>query len=123
MRAGTVWYELSHDRLVEPVLSDNAAWRRTHLADWQNRAEEWRRSGKDRSLLLTGDALRVARHAMSGRQANDAADERTEREFVELSAKANAEQRSRLRASRTVLALATVILVETVVILVLLVAG
>jgi hypothetical protein len=60
---------------------------------------------------------------MSGRQANDAADERTEREFVELSAKANAEQRSRLRASRTVLALATVILVETVVILVLLVAG
>jgi hypothetical protein len=32
MRAGTKWYELTHDRLVRPVLSDNDAWRREHLA-------------------------------------------------------------------------------------------
>lgn len=123
MRAGTLWYELSHDRLVEPVLSDNAAWRRMNLADWQNRAEQWRRNGKDRSLLLTGDSLRVARQAVSGRQENGTAAERNEQEFVEASTKDNAEQRFRVRASRTVVALATIILVETVVILVLLAAG
>lgn len=127
MRAGTLWYELSHDRLVEPVLSDNAAWRRRHLADWQNRAEEWRRSGKDRSLLLSGDALRVARRDVS-RRANDptakeTAAGRNEREFVELSTTAKADERFRLQTNRSVMLLATIIVVESIVILVLLVVA
>ena len=123
VRAGTRWYELSHDRLVEPVLADNAAWRPRHLAEWQNRAEEWRRSGKDRSLLLTGDALRVARRAVSARQPNGSAAERNEQEFVEHSTKASAEQRFRLRANTTVVTLGAIILLQSVVIILLALRG
>ncbi len=30
-RAGALWFELSHDRMVEPVQLDNEAWREQHL--------------------------------------------------------------------------------------------
>ena len=30
-RRGAQWYEISHDRLVAPILASNAAWRDRHL--------------------------------------------------------------------------------------------
>jgi WD40 repeat protein len=56
-RAGATWYELAHDRLIEPVQRDNAAWREQHLADVQRRAVLWERQGRPPGLLLAGPEL------------------------------------------------------------------
>jgi hypothetical protein len=54
-RAGGIWYELVHDRFVEPILQSNQAWReRQPLLQM---ARSWIRSGKSEHLLLTGQAL------------------------------------------------------------------
>ena len=29
-RGGTTWFELAHDRLIEPVKRDNREWRKEH---------------------------------------------------------------------------------------------
>ena len=59
-RAGATWYELAHDRLVEPVQLDNAAWREQHLVEPQRQAALWERQGRPPGLLLTGAALAEA---------------------------------------------------------------
>lgn len=60
-RAGTVWYELAHDRVIEPIRQDNAAWREAHLAPVQKVASLWAEQNKPAALLLTGTALRDAK--------------------------------------------------------------
>lgn len=60
-RAGTVWYELAHDRLVEPIRQDNAVWREARLAPVQKVASLWAEQNKPAGLLLTGTALRDAK--------------------------------------------------------------
>ena len=49
-RGDDVWFELCHDRLVEPILEDNRAW----FADYPNPLA---RSIKDKTALLSGSAL------------------------------------------------------------------
>jgi WD40 repeat protein len=52
------WIELSHDRLVDPVLRSNEAWRESHLVLLQRQAKLWSRSGKTKiELLFTGAEL------------------------------------------------------------------
>lgn len=59
-RAGTTWYELAHDRLVEPLQTDNAEWFATHLSLLQRQAALWDDGNRDAGLLLSGDALAEA---------------------------------------------------------------
>jgi len=59
-RAGAVWYELAHDRLIEPVRTDNAAWRDAHLNQVQKRASVWEAQGRPAGLLLLGAELAEA---------------------------------------------------------------
>ncbi len=56
-RAGATWYELAHDRLIEPVRGDNAAWRERHLSTVQRRASLWERQGRPQGLLLEDEDL------------------------------------------------------------------
>jgi WD40 repeat protein len=56
-RRGATWYELAHDRLVAPVLADNARWRVANLSDFEQRALWWDEQGRPDQLLLTGDQL------------------------------------------------------------------
>ena len=102
MRAGTTWYELTHDRMVGPVLSDNAAWRRKHLAGWQKRADEWQRSGRDPALLLRGNDLHEAKRALSGRREDRTSAQRVEREFFQRSMQARSERSFRQRTNMLV---------------------
>lgn len=54
-RAGGAWYELVHDRFVEPILQSNQAWRlRQPLLQM---AQAWVLSGKSPSKLLEGQQL------------------------------------------------------------------
>lgn len=57
-RAGAHWFELSHDRLVEPVQRNDAEWERNHLHPLQVQAKLWEDSGRSGALLLSSEALR-----------------------------------------------------------------
>lgn len=59
-RAGQIWYELAHDRLIEPIRSDNKKWFETHLNLFQRQAHLWVEQGKGEGLLLRGHELEVA---------------------------------------------------------------
>ena len=55
-RASATWYELSHDRLVNPIRRRNAEWVRANSSPFRSQAVLWRH-GKDPELLFTGAAL------------------------------------------------------------------
>lgn len=59
-RRGALWYELAHDRLIEPVRASNTAWRTLHLSLMQRRATQWEQEGRPDGLLLHGPDLRQA---------------------------------------------------------------
>ncbi len=54
-RGGSTWYELAHDRLVEPVLNDNRAWFDAHLSSLQRAADVWNEQGRTEGFLLFGE--------------------------------------------------------------------
>jgi Novel STAND NTPase 1/FHA domain len=56
-RRGISWLELAHDRLIEPIRRNNAAWREAHLTLFQRQAAFWDREGRPSRLELSGAAL------------------------------------------------------------------
>ena len=73
-RANATWYELSHDRLIEPVRSDNRKWFEVHLSRLQKLAAIWEKEGRPESLLLLGPDLVEAQewakaHQLTGPEA------------------------------------------------------
>jgi WD40 repeat protein len=56
-RRGAEWYELAHDRLIEPIRANNSAWREGNLSVLQREAQAWDRRGRPAGLLLTGEIL------------------------------------------------------------------
>jgi tetratricopeptide (TPR) repeat protein len=62
-RQGIVYYELAHDRLIQPVRHANAAWRKLNPNPYVDQAALWRQGSENRAagagqLLLTGAALK-----------------------------------------------------------------
>lgn len=53
-RAGAVWFELAHDRLIKPVRQNNARWFSANLNLFQQQADLWHSQGRPDGLLLTG---------------------------------------------------------------------
>ena len=53
-RAGSVWYELVHDRLIDPILQNNQQWRSQVLVQ---AAIIWNKSGRPESKLFVGPQL------------------------------------------------------------------
>ncbi len=60
-RRGGIWYELSHDRLIQPVLRDNERWKREKDPEIVKMAEEWERLGRPTRLLLLTQPERAVR--------------------------------------------------------------
>jgi WD40 repeat protein len=60
-RRNFIWYELAHDRLIEPVRQNNAAWRE-QLSPFQRQAALWAATDRPESLLLHDDDLVAARN-------------------------------------------------------------
>ncbi len=56
-RGNSIWYELSHDRLIEPVKENNAAWFEAHLSLLQRQASLWEERERNEALLLREKAL------------------------------------------------------------------
>lgn len=59
-KRGALWYEISHDRLVDPIQTSNAAWRAEHLHPLQIDARAWERQDRAPGLLIGGEALAAA---------------------------------------------------------------
>lgn len=57
-RAGGVWYELVHDRFINPILQANQAWRLKQPL--LQLAQAWADSGQSESKLLEGQSLQDA---------------------------------------------------------------
>lgn len=56
-RGGAIWYELTHDRLVEPILEDNKKWFEVNLSPLQRQATLWNDQERNESWLLRDEAL------------------------------------------------------------------
>jgi len=96
-RRGATWYELAHDRLVEPVKRSNVAWRFLNFSLLQRQAELWADEGRAEGLLLRGTALAEAEAWAAAHAAELTGDERA---FLEACRKALAmeEMETRRRA-------------------------
>ena len=64
LRAGAVWYELTHDRLIEPIQQSNREWLASHSSGRQrqmeNRAQAWLKPDGPQELRVTIRRLRFA---------------------------------------------------------------
>jgi len=67
IRAGGTWYELVHDRFIEPILGANQAWRmrQTGLV---GSALAWEESGRVEDNLYRGQQLRAALAGVRGQK-------------------------------------------------------
>ncbi|HLO15335.1 MAG TPA: hypothetical protein VK206_10930 [Anaerolineales bacterium] len=59
-RGGATFYELTHDRLVEPVLENNREWFSQNSSLLQQQTALWIQKGRSDGLLLQGTELRAA---------------------------------------------------------------
>jgi WD40 repeat protein len=56
-RGGTIWYELTHDRLVGPILENNKEWFDKNLSPLQRQATLWNNQERNENWLLRDQAL------------------------------------------------------------------
>jgi hypothetical protein len=59
-RRGITWLELAHDRLIDPIRRNNAAWRWKGVRCASRQAALWEREHRPRRLELGGEALAEA---------------------------------------------------------------
>ncbi|MEJ2305919.1 MAG: hypothetical protein P8Y14_30730, partial [Anaerolineales bacterium] len=59
-RGRDIWYELAHDRLVEPILASNRAWLENYHNPLTVARRAWVEAGEDPNKLLRGDSLTAA---------------------------------------------------------------
>ncbi len=107
-RRGATWFELAHDRLIEPVRQDNAAWREAHLSALQRQAALWDRENRPTGLLFRDDALAEAERWAA---AHEAQLEAHERDFLAASQEA---RRVRQRERRLFVGMGVVTVVAVV---------
>jgi WD40 repeat protein len=110
VRAGARWYELAHDRLVDPIVQSNQAWEAARETPLRAAARRWRETEND-ALLYRGAALE---EASAWAKANPDAMEPYEIEFLEASQRAQQTRlkNRRLRITGTAAGLVTFIIVS-----------
>ena len=104
-RGGVTWYELAHDRLVEPIRTNNAAWFDANLSVLQRRAKDWHKQGHPKDLLLRGDMLKTA-EVWVAEHTNEL--NQTEREFWNTCQEAKHQTQRRHRTNQVIRLLAFV---------------
>jgi WD40 repeat protein len=115
LRGGEPWYELGHDRFIQPIRESNKKWLlRQPLAvrrgqELEARASDWVRAGRDRALLLPPDESRKAKLWLASPEAQSIGYTDTLYSYVEASAAALQQQRNK-RVTQAVAALLVLIL-------------
>jgi WD40 repeat protein len=87
-RGGATFYELTHDRLVDPIRQNNREWLETKADLLQRRVGVWLAQRRNNSLLLRGRDLRQAHRLARSRSLNS-----DEKVFLDTSSRA---ERTRL---------------------------
>jgi WD40 repeat protein len=111
-RGGATWYELTHDRLVEPILASNKKWFELNLSPLQRQALLWEDQGRNDNWLLQDQAYMEVQPWVEEHR-----DELTdpEMEFLEASRKQRdrqlQESRRRRRFTTAITAVAAVALI------------
>ncbi len=59
-RGDDIWYELAHDRLVEPVIEANRRWQATYRNPVAEAYQSWQAAGRSPAQLLSGAQLQEA---------------------------------------------------------------
>jgi WD40 repeat protein len=52
-RGGRDWIEITHDRMIAPIIASNERWRKRHLQLYQLRADLWNRNNRSADMLLS----------------------------------------------------------------------
>jgi hypothetical protein len=116
-RNATRWYELSHDRMVEPVLANNELWWIHNASRWELRADEWISAGRQPRHLLRGDELRYAKQWL-GEHESEAGQH--VRELIDASKAARAGESLRQRVSTAISILSILVVLQTILLIALL---
>ncbi len=119
VRAGARWYELAHDRLIEPIRESNQGWEAARETPLRAAARRWEETN-DAALLYRGDALE---RAQTWVEAHPDQAEAFEVTFLEASQQAKQERDRRRRLRRTAIIGLVLGLVLMVVVSVLLYRG
>lgn len=103
-RAGALWYELVHDRFVQPILQANRTWQARHVRPVLNDAEAWLASDRNPDKLYEGRQLQEAMEIVN---LNPQESTELEQEFLENSLLAH---RRKVARNRLLVAVAGVLL-------------
>jgi Tol biopolymer transport system component len=95
-RRGLTWFELAHDRLIEPIVANNKAWFSKYLRPFQRLAPVWESLGRPEHLLMADDDLRQAREWAD---AHDAELTPLDHEFLTISEGKQEERRRRMEVA------------------------
>lgn len=95
-RGGAIWYELTHDRLVEPILENNQKWFDEHASLLQKQTALWAKQGKPDGLLLRGEELD---QAIQDSQTESKTITGDEREFLAKCINARSQERREKRGN------------------------
>jgi WD40 repeat protein len=109
-RAGARWYELSHDRMVDPILQSNRVWRMARQTPLRLAAQRWSDRGEDSGILYRGESLEEAE---AWAEKNSSEVEPYERRFLQASRRAE-QVRTRMRNLRIASAVAAVLTIVVV---------
>ncbi|MDY7078288.1 MAG: hypothetical protein SXV54_15335 [Chloroflexota bacterium] len=111
VRAGARWYELSHDRLVEPIIQSNQDWEMARQTPLRTAAKHWQETKND-GLLYRNETLS---EALALVEAHPLEVEPFEREFLEASQQAQANFEQEIRQNRRIRTLATTATIVSVI--------
>ncbi|MBN1875602.1 MAG: hypothetical protein JXA33_15360 [Anaerolineae bacterium] len=110
-RGATRWYEICHDRLIEPILTSNRAWDAARETPLRSTARSWQQTGDDALLYHDG----TLHKALDWAQTHPDDVEPFVSDFLEASQEAEkVRQQVRRRRSITMTALAAGLLIMTV---------
>jgi len=105
-RLDATWFELAHDRLIEPLKKDNAIWHDANLSLLQRQAEFWDQQQRPEGLLLQGQSLLDAEAWASTHPGDVSA---TEKQFLSQCLTAQARGRREKRQKRLILVLTLIV--------------
>lgn len=98
-RLGVNWHELTHDRLVRPILRNNEEWSAQHLSALQQQAILWTQNNKSARYLISGQALDEA-ETWAGSHRHELSE--ADRIFLDESQQARSERESHIRKVRKI---------------------
>jgi hypothetical protein len=119
LRGASTWYELTHDRLIRPVQESNDAWRRAKLEPWRSAAYIW--NDNDRQGVFLLPAEEIPKQYLR-KELPESGFSQIERAFLESSVSQARQKGVWIRTRNAMSVLGWTVLIETMVIVVLVIA-